>query len=86
MLRGARESFLRPDAPVLQVEFTDAASIAAGSSCRALYHLLQELGYKMFIYDGLSRTIVPAPLRSAYPYVNLIATKSADDIAVRLGQ
>ncbi len=75
LLQGGRESFSREDAPLLQVEFTDEASVSAGSSCDHLYHLLGDLGYKMFLYNHQKREIVPEPLRASYPYLNLIATK-----------
>ena len=39
VLAGGKEVFTRPDAPVLQVEFTDAAAKAAGSSCRQLVQI-----------------------------------------------
>ena len=51
VLAGGKEVFARLDAPVLQVEFTDAAAKAAGSSCRSLYEFLESLGYRMFVYD-----------------------------------
>jgi FkbM family methyltransferase len=85
MLQGARETFARQDAPLLQVEFTDEAAHAAGSSCRELYQILQTYGYQMFVYDGLRKCLVPDPLRDSYPYANIIATKSLATVLARLG-
>jgi len=84
VLEGARESFSREDAPLLQVEFTEKASAAAGSSCEHLYHLLEALGYQMFVYDPEKRDLVPDPLRPSYPYQNLIAAKLPDEVRERL--
>jgi FkbM family methyltransferase len=84
VLEGARGSLSRKDAPLLQVEFTEEASASAGFSCEFLYNLLEELGYKMFLYDHHKGDIVPDPLRSSYPYINLIATKNPDKIRGRL--
>lgn len=86
VLEGARESLSREDAPLLQVEFTEEASASAGSSCERLYHLLGDLGYKMFVYDYEKRDIVPDPLRPSYPYLNLIATKHPDKVRGRLSK
>jgi FkbM family methyltransferase len=84
VLSGGIEAFSRPDAPVLQVEFTDQAAQSAGSSCQALYRQLEALGYQMFLYDEKSRSIFPDPLREEYPYLNLIAAKNPDEINSRL--
>ena len=84
VLAGGKEIFARTDAPVLQVEFTDAATIAAGSSCRNLYEFLEELGYQMFTYDLSQRCLARERLREHYPYVNLIAAKNPDFVNERL--
>lgn len=84
VLEGARESFSREDAPLLQVEFTDKASTSAGSSCKRLYQLLENLGYRMFSYDASARELIHDPLRESYPYVNLIATKDIGGVNLRL--
>lgn len=84
VLKGGYDTLSRTDAPILQVEFTDKASRMAGSSCEDLYHLLEELGYQMFIYDANSKRLIPDPLRENYPYVNLIATKRPEEISDRL--
>jgi FkbM family methyltransferase len=84
VLLGGENVFSRKDAPVLQVEFTEKASNSAGSSCEELYHLLEEFGYQMFIYDAKSKRLIPDPLRETYPYVNLIAIKRQEEISKRL--
>jgi FkbM family methyltransferase len=84
VLEGARESFSREDAPLLQVEFTDKASTSAGSSCKRLYQLLENLGYRMFSYDASARELIHDPLRESYPYVNLFATKDIGGVNLRL--
>jgi FkbM family methyltransferase len=84
VLQGARESLSREDAPLLQVEFTEEASTSAGSSCEQLYHLLENLGYQMFVYDPEKRDLVPDPLKPSYPYQNLIAAKVPDKVQERL--
>jgi FkbM family methyltransferase len=84
VLRGARETLSRYDAPVLQVEFTDAAAQCADSSCHALYYILRDYGYQLFTYDSTKNEIVPEPLRESYPYVNIIAAKEPEKVAARL--
>lgn len=84
VLRGGSGALARPDAPVLIVEFVDTTAHAAGSSCAKLYQMLQDLGYRMYAYDGLRREIRPHPVRTRYEYVNLIALKHVDAVATRL--
>lgn len=84
VLSGGIETFSRQDAPVLQVEFTDQASQSAGASCQALYRQLEEFGYQMFVYDEISKRIIPDPMRNSYPYLNLIASKDPEEIRLRI--
>jgi len=75
VLEGGRTALLRPDAPVLQVEFTDSTAANAGSSCGDVYDMLRELGFTMFAIDAASGFLLDDPQRAAYPYLNLIAAK-----------
>jgi FkbM family methyltransferase len=84
VLAGGKEAFARPDAPVLQVEFTDAAAKAAGSSCHNLYEFLESLGYRMFVYNSCKRSLAQEGMREQYPYVNLIAAKNPVFVNERL--
>lgn len=86
VLSGGTEAFSMQDEPVLQVEFTEQASQSAGTSCKELYHQLEELGYRMYFYDGKSKRIIPDPIRESYPWVNLLAVKNPDDIYFRLNK
>ena len=73
-----------PDAPLLQVEFTDDAAKAAGCSCQGLYRILEDSGFRMFTFDAASRAMIRDPIRASYPYVNLYATKDLQSINARL--
>jgi FkbM family methyltransferase len=85
VMHGARSVLSRADAPVLQVEFFDRASRSAGSSCDEVYHLLEELGYQLYLYDAESNEIVSEPLRATYHSpVNLFAAKHGDQVQARL--
>jgi FkbM family methyltransferase len=86
LLSGGFETLSRQDAPVLQVEFSDEAAQAAGSSCVRLYHLLENLGFQMFIYDAKLRTLIHDPIRANYSYLNLIAAKEPQKIFDRLNR
>lgn len=79
VLDGASTALSAVDAPLLQVEFTDAAAQAAGSSCAALYQHLLDLGYTVCHYDKVHNQLVPEVLRPSYPYDNLYATKHLDE-------
>lgn len=84
VLEGGAKTLSRADAPILQVEFTEPAALSAGSSCEELYHLLQDFGYQMFVYDMKAKKLIPDPLRDSYPYLNLIATKQPEMVVDRL--
>ena len=84
VISGAREALSRPDAPTLQVEFSDRASQSAGSSCYEIFQLLVDLGYKMFSYDAHKGRLLPELIRSDYWYLNLIASKHPEFIGKRL--
>jgi FkbM family methyltransferase len=84
VLAGGKNALSREDAPVLQVEFTDAVAAAAGTSCRELYQVLEDLGYRMFVYDPWKRQLLDDPIRESYPYVNLIASKNLENTNIRL--
>jgi FkbM family methyltransferase len=84
VLEGAKQQLSRDDAPVLQVEFTDAAAEAAGSSCRRVYHFLQELGYELCRFCSESGRLVPDAIRESYPYCNLFAVKNRQAAQDRL--
>ena len=84
VLSGAAATLIRADAPVLQVEFTEAAAESAGSSCRQLYRTLEELGYRMYTFDHRRRTLQRDPLREHYPYLNLFAIKEVEPVLARL--
>jgi FkbM family methyltransferase len=84
VLLGGFNQFSREDAPVLQVEFTDEAAKAAGTTCRDNYRLLESLGYKLYIYERHSKTLKADPIREEYPYLNLFAVKNLAACRARL--
>lgn len=84
VLKGAINTLSRKDAPVLIVEFTEEAAVSAGTSCKELYYGLEDLGYRIFKYDTISRKIYFDPPREIYSYSNLIATKDPNYINNRL--
>ncbi len=84
VLSGGYKTLSRADAPILQVEFTEEARRAAGSSCAELYHALEKFGYKMFTYNAKERKLIHDPLRESYIYMNLFAAKTLDHIISRL--
>jgi len=52
VIKGANRTLLSEMSPVLQVEFSEPALEAAGSSSAVLIELLLGLGYKLFKYSG----------------------------------
>jgi len=84
VLAGAETLLSRPDAPLLCVEFTEKAAANAGSSCTDLYRMLESFGYELFELPDGNGNLVPFPLRTPFPDVNLIATKDKAMVRQRL--
>lgn len=84
VLGGGAQALSRTDAPVLLVEFTDEACRGAGSTCKALYGALENLGYRLHLYDPGRRTLIHDPVREHYPYLNLVAAKRPQEVCSRL--
>jgi len=84
VLAGGRASLARPDAPVLQVEFTEKAAVAASSSTNYLYRSIRELGYSLHRFNPDSRTLEPEPERPAWNYCNLFAIKDIASVEKRI--
>ncbi len=76
VLKGGRDFFTSPDAPVLLVEFTETNARNAGTSCAELSaYLTRELGYKLYRYVPESKLLKEETPGQSYPYINLIASK-----------
>lgn len=86
VLAGASAMLRRDSAPLLQVEFTDAAARNAGGGCAHLYDQLRELGFEVCRYEAASNRLIPEDVRAEYPYVNLFATKNLSAAIRRLQQ
>lgn len=84
VLQGAAEALSRDDAPVLQVEFTDAAAIACGGSCQQLYQEIKSFGFSLYRFDDRTGDLSPEPPRDQYGYVNLFAVKNESACLSRL--
>lgn len=84
VLQGAANALSRPDAPLLQIEFTEQNCYANGYTCKDLYHQLNDFGYQLFTYDVGENTLVPEPLRETYPHLNVIAVKDLGSVLQRI--
>jgi FkbM family methyltransferase len=82
-LQGAKQTLSQPNAPDLMIEFTETNAQSAGTSCTAVYNLLNEYGYTMYTIDPEKHAVSYAPLRKSYPYLNLLATKRIDFVCER---
>jgi FkbM family methyltransferase len=84
VLEGGRKMLSRPDAPVLQVEFTGLAALGAGTTCQSNYRLIESFGYKLYTYSRITRQLTPEPIREDYGYINLYAVKNLAVAQARL--
>jgi FkbM family methyltransferase len=86
VLEGASSLLGRSDAPLLQVEFTEAAAKGAGKSCRDLYRQLSGAGFCVCRFEAGKNCLVPDSLREDYLHVNLFATKCPDAVNAKLAR
>jgi FkbM family methyltransferase len=84
VLAGATGTLSRPDAPVLQVEFTEDAAQSAGSSTPALFQQIEALGYGLYRWNPWESTLQREAPGSTYPYINLFAIKDVDAVMARV--
>jgi len=84
VLQGGHKLLSVTDAPVLQVEFTDAAAKSAGSSTLELYRAIRGLGYELYRFDESHRSLTPEPEQASWGYCNLFAIKDVEGARARL--
>lgn len=84
VLKGGSRLLSLPNAPVLLVEFTEQNAVAAGTTCKRLYRIIEDYGYQLYTYDAKRNTLSCAPPQETYPYINLIATKDANETERKL--
>jgi hypothetical protein len=84
VLNGCSETLSRPDAPVLQVELNEKACLTAGTSSRAVIHLLESFGYCLYQYQPESWQLVPARLLQNDLDCNVIAVKDQAALMQRI--
>lgn len=84
VLLGGRKWLESSLAPTLLIEFNDQNAANAGTSCQEIYHLLEELGYKLYEYEAHKEILHLHPLKNHYLYNNLIATKNKIEVEKRL--
>jgi FkbM family methyltransferase len=85
VLEGAKTALAAPDAPLLQVEFTEEALRMANSSSKDLYQTLKQFGYKMFIFNAEEGRLIPVSVEDVQDrFVNVIATKQPAMVLARL--
>ena len=82
VLLGAKDTLSRARAPILQVEFSEAAAQSAGTSCRSLYAALCDLGFTMFRIDATTGFLVIEPDGMTYPRANLIGVRLRENLPI----
>lgn len=84
VMLGAESLFSSDAAPDLLIEFTEENCKNAGFSCAALYDILINYGYQMFLYDEIKKTLIPESKRQVYTHMNIVATKNPERVTKRI--
>ncbi len=84
VLRGSSNVLSWKDAPVLMVEFNENNAFTAGYYCGQVYEYVESFGYKWYIYDVASNSLIQQEKRLHYVYENLIAVKDIDSCNKRI--
>lgn len=87
VLSGMAKLFERAnfDADFL-IEFTEENMFNAGSCCTELYNFMADKGYKWYSYNAETNQLTHSPLKTYYPYENLIATKNIEKLNARINK
>lgn len=85
VLDGGQATLSGPDAPVLQVEFTEDTQEEAGCSTDELYRALVGLGYQLYSIDAKTRDLTPVSQEQVQNrHLNVIATKDIGKVLARI--
>lgn len=84
VIKGGLEALSDKDAPIMMVEFTEQNAINSGFSCKELYQLITDLGYKLYSYNSKKNHLSLEKLRGTYPYINLFAIKNINEVKKRM--
>ncbi|MDA3890636.1 MAG: FkbM family methyltransferase [Salinivirgaceae bacterium] len=85
ILSGGEKFFKSIDAPDIMIEFADNSAKNAGYTCKDLYCVLIDYGYKIYSYNSLLNLLVEHQLqKTPYKYTNLIATKDVTRVLGRI--
>jgi len=86
VLQGASSQFVQGNAPVLLVEFTPANAIAAGRSTQQLFAQIENMGFKLYLYDSFQNALVRQLQAPDSEFCNLIAVHPRSAIASHVYQ
>jgi FkbM family methyltransferase len=84
VIDGASKLLKQHAAPVLQVEFTPANALAAGTSCQDLFQRIGEYGYRLYRYNSEAAELREVCACPGDDYCNLYAIKNVTHVLDRL--
>ena len=85
VLKGAERLLSHPKAPVLQMEFSEAACRNNGTSCDLLATQVTKFGFDLYVYDAADNRLTRIHGRNDCIDKNLLAIKNPDWVALRSG-
>ena len=86
VLQGAKQVLSQKNAPVLMVEFTEENAKNAGFTCRKIFEIGIEYGYRWYEYSITENQLNVVNIKDEYLYENLFAIKSIELAMIRLQQ
>ncbi|MBG9377134.1 FkbM family methyltransferase [Panacibacter sp. DH6] len=84
VVRGALKTINAHDDIILMMEFTESNSKAAGYNIGDLYDIIEQQGFKWYVFDEAQNKLLHDPKRNSYPYNNLFAVKNIDKVNAAL--
>lgn len=84
VVKGGLKTINAHDDIILMMEFTESNSSAAGYNIGDLYDIIEQQGYKWYVYDEAQHKLIHDPKRTSYPYNNLFGVKNIDAVNAAL--
>lgn len=85
VIKGAKTLLSHPNAPLLQIEFSEEACQNNGGSCEMLAAQILDLGFGLYVYTTASNRLARVHDKTDYSNKNVLCIKNPDLMAIASG-